>query len=1085
MSMTRDNARNKKENILEAWIMVEHLSEGDINIKDKNILTFNALQDEDYFGLFEKEIRKARMKSYQKGGIVLYFDIFQFQEIVDFLRETYDLPVPEEEIVYGQKFAFALYFDKQLKLNGEMTFLTESYYIRKYQAVPSEAEFIAFEEAYKKRIEEIFRYPEDSEDTEENEQAEEDESDKQAKSAEPADYQVYFNQAMKSLLQGNGLDGAAIKIQDCRMQVVLNLETDAANLHSFFVKDLEKAKKISTPALDEYFLGSAKERVDLDSRAQSPKFNGAALEDILQPQNYPVGRFPGNPKHALALMQQTAVNLAIGYDNAWLSSVNGPPGTGKTTLLRDIFAEQVVRQAKQITELTDKKIKGSEETKYWENAAIGVMPDHIAELGIVVASSNNGAVQNIVNELPLSKEVDDTFRAELIAADYFKEIANTKLSVEWVTSEDGKRHEVLTGELNEEPDKLWGLFSLEGGKKENMEYIITVLKHVAAEMEQNYEPNEEIYKDFATAYRDVEAYKKKRQKDLQKIKMCKQLEDQINIRAQAFADEKIDRRNKLERQLFLSTEEIKQAQAEIDTLAACICDHQEEARRLREEQDSIERCMAALQLQKPRFFAPRSLKKEFKQKQSDYAGEMEQVIRAERSVRAQIDSAEKQSGKLQSKITEKQSQLKQAQKAYTAWNEKENANLAQMQSEARVLQQDIASLDLAQLDFHMDYETLQLSNPWFGEEYRNLQSRLFIMALRVRKQFLYENRKHIKAAYRIWSRQKEYTDKKQVIAEAWNWMNMVIPVIGSTFASFGRMCANMRAETLGHLFIDEAGQALPQAGVGAIFRSRHVMAVGDPAQIKPVLTLDAAVLQMLGNNFGVSAKYLSEDASVQTLIDAAGQYGFYKDDGKEDWIGIPLWVHRRCRYPMFDIANKISYGGNMVQGIKQNGRAAWYDVSGVAKDKYVTEQSEFLLQKIQEMAEKNPQILDKESEDVVYIITPFRNVACHLAQKLKGIGFTRYDEKGKSTNVGTVHTFQGKEAPIVFLVLGADEKSRGAANWAMGSQDPSIMNVAATRAKEEFYIIGSKALYQSLNSDVINDTAAIIRHFNATQNQPD
>lgn len=292
MSMTRDNARNKKENILEAWIMVEHLSEGDINIKDKNILTFNALQDEDYFGLFEKEIRKARMKSYQKGGIVLYFDIFQFQEIVDFLRETYDLPVPEEEIVYGQKFAFALYFDKQLKLNGEMTFLTESYYIRKYQAVPSEAEFIAFEEAYKKRIEEIFRYPEDSEDTEENEQAEEDEPDKQAKSAEPADYQVYFNQAMKSLLQGNGLDGAAIKIQDCRMQVVLNLETDAANLHSFFVKDLEKAKKISTPALDEYFLGSAKERVDLDSRAQPPKFNGAALEDILQPQNYPVGRIP-------------------------------------------------------------------------------------------------------------------------------------------------------------------------------------------------------------------------------------------------------------------------------------------------------------------------------------------------------------------------------------------------------------------------------------------------------------------------------------------------------------------------------------------------------------------------------------------------------------------------------------------------------------------------------------------------------------------------------------------------------------------------------------------------------------------------
>lgn len=28
---------NKKNDILESWIMVEHLSEGDINLKDKNI----------------------------------------------------------------------------------------------------------------------------------------------------------------------------------------------------------------------------------------------------------------------------------------------------------------------------------------------------------------------------------------------------------------------------------------------------------------------------------------------------------------------------------------------------------------------------------------------------------------------------------------------------------------------------------------------------------------------------------------------------------------------------------------------------------------------------------------------------------------------------------------------------------------------------------------------------------------------------------------------------------------------------------------------------------------------------------------
>ena len=87
------------------------------------------------------------------------------------------------------------------------------------------------------------------------------------------------------------------------------------------------------------------------------------------------------------------------------------------------------------------------------------------------------------------------------------------------------------------------------------------------------------------------------------------------------------------------------------------------------------------------------------------------------------------------------------------------------------------------LDMNEDYSTLQLSNPWFDEEYRILQSKLFIAALKLRKQFLYENIKSIKAAYIIWNKQKEYLDNKQVIAQAWNWINMVIPVISSTFAS--------------------------------------------------------------------------------------------------------------------------------------------------------------------------------------------------------------------------------------------------------------------------------------------------------------
>ena len=314
-------------------------------------------------------------------------------------------------------------------------------------------------------------------------------------------------------------------------------------------------------------------------------------------------------------------------------------------------------------------------------------------------------------------------------------------------------------------------------------------------------------------------------------------------------------------------------------------------------------------------------------------------------------------------------------------------------------------------------------------------------------------------------------EKQALLPDLWASLFLVVPLISTTFASINRMLGKLPPESLGWLFVDEAGQALPQAAVGALLRTRRAVIVGDPVQIEPVVVLPDTLTHAICRRFGVDPNhYAGPLASVQTLADSASSYKseFQTHIGSRS-VGVPLLVHRRCSEPMFSVSNTIAYSDLMVSaklskpsGIRDVlGPSVWIHVEGSGEDKWCREEGDEVLRMLRQLKQTS-------AKPDLYIITPFVMVADRLRQTIRESDVLRGwvgDDEWRWINerIGTVHTAQGREAEAVILVLGAPHPAQiGARSWAGGR--PNLLNVAVTRAKEVIYVVGNRQLWREAGS---------------------
>ncbi len=826
--------------------------------------------------------------------------------------------------------------------------------------------------------------------------------------------------------------------------------SDSDILNSFYLGSLHSARTsidqlAGSLPLPQYLQPAAvgKEGVDV---LEDPR----TLESMLNPSRFPLARWPAPDPISLVTLQQAAVNsISTNLGSEGLLSVNGPPGTGKTTLIKDIVADVIVSRALELAKFdTPSKAftsSGETVTSGSYTSRIFKLDSSLRGFGIVVASQNNAAVQNISRELPRKSTISTENLEQGNPFGYFDTLAKNLPFV----------------------SEAWGLVAAELGSSDKCHQFVervwwgSLEKDDKANKSQKRGPSLQAY--------------------LSAIGKGGQMHD--------YVPERLLKRPQLQTEWRKAREDFRQAVQEAEQFATNIgiqcadvrnqLDIIQATRFAEKDVENTESNLSALRsrLENAREQEARQEKLYLAVNQNLQTHEskllsslMDVVSPRGKTLRQQAEEAHRnwqdlinEMGSLKQEISDEEAALKRQRTVLQSCRDDE--------TRARISEKVFQEKGLSRFldpDFWAgDFEELHVAVPWEGAEWKALRDRVFFSAMRLHEAFIEAASSKVLANLSLMMNHLKgkpvSSDANKWLGDIWDTFFLLVPVISTTFASFARLFRNTEPELIGWLIVDEAGQAVPQAAAGALLASKRAVIVGDPLQLEPIETVPEGIRRALAARYDIKAEqWAGYWSSVQTISDRSSAY--QSDIGGRK-VGFPLLVHRRCQEPMFSIANDVAYAGLMVFAAQDTPsrylsilpdslrQSSWINVEGSAR-KFSVNEGKIAVHLLETL-------LAKEGEKLpdIYFISPFRDVANRLRTVLRGAlgraGVPR-DAAGvwSGSNVGTIHTFQGKEAEVVCLVLGASaDAAARSRSWA-GAR-PNILNVAATRAKKLLFVVGS------------------------------